>query len=369
MEDVYQRLAQHMEHLVMGFPFRQPLVDLIKECYTPLEAEAALAIPAGLAPLETAPEGQVAAASGLPMDEAVQALRALADRGMIYSARRPDGSIGYALLQVGYGIPQTFFWQGSMDQRARKMARLVLGYFDVDTTRRIYGDRPTKTFRYSPASLSVEVPMQGVFSNEMMEPVLAGAGKIAVAHCACRVAARALGRTDCTHSLEVCLKYDELAQFVVDRGLARAISADEAHAILANAELEGLVHMVDNVQEQVKHTCSCCGHYCWNVGIIARRKVPRDVLMACYHIRRTEDEACLGCGQCVERCPVNALSLVDEVAVADEQWCIGCGVCALDCPGEAISLVRRTPERPPKDFGLLVSRVRAEKAANKEEQG
>ena len=51
--------------------------------------------------------------------------------------------------------------------------------------------------------------------------------------------AKILGRTDCHHSLEVCIKYDELAEFVIAKGLAREISKDEAIKILAASEKEG----------------------------------------------------------------------------------------------------------------------------------
>ena len=136
-----------------------------------------------------------------------------------------------------------------------------------------------------------------------MGPIVEAAAKIAVAHCPCRMSANILGRSDCRHSLEVCIKYDELADFVISKGLAREISKDEAHHILAASEKEGLVHMVDNAQGTIKHTCNCCGHYCWNVGIIRRRKIPRDMLMAVYFIRDTDLAECIGCGACVAACP------------------------------------------------------------------
>ena len=107
------------------------------------------------------------------------------------------------------------------------MARLVLNYFSVPIPRKVYGGSATKTYRYSPVGLSIDVPMQGVMPNEQIAPIVASATKIAVAHCPCRMSAKILGRRDCPHSLEVCIKYDELAQFVVDKGLAREISKDE----------------------------------------------------------------------------------------------------------------------------------------------
>jgi H+/Na+-translocating ferredoxin:NAD+ oxidoreductase subunit B len=363
MEDIYRRLAKHLGSLIMGYPFHDALIDLLKEMFSPAEAEVALAIPAELKPLEVVPADVIVPGTGLPESAVMEALSSLSERNMIYSAMCADGSMGYAHLQVGYGMPQTFFWEGKQDERARKMAKLVLKYFTVPTTREVYGGAPTKSFKYSPADLTVDIPMQGVLPHELMGPIVGASTKIAVAHCSCRISARVLGRTDCEHSLEVCIKYDELAEFVITKGLAREISKDEALQILKNAEKEGLVHMVDNARSGIKHTCNCCGHYCWNVGIIRRRKIPRDVLMAVYFTRETETEECTGCGNCAEICPVRAVGMVDDRPRVDQEWCIGCGVCAVDCPSGAISITRRLDDEPPLSFSHLHEQIRKERSA------
>ena len=59
--------------------------------------------------------------------------------------------------------------------------------------------------------------------------------------------------------MEVCLKYDELADYVIERQMAREISKAEALEIIQQCEEAGLVHMVDNAREEIKHTCNCCG--------------------------------------------------------------------------------------------------------------
>lgn len=48
---------------------------------------------------------------------------------------------------------------------------------------------------------------------------------------------------------------------------------------------------------------------------------------------------CIGCGICVQACPVDALDLVDGIAVADDDKCIKCGKCVRVCPTSAIELV------------------------------
>lgn len=364
MDRIYDKLAQHLGRMSMGYPYTEALPELLAEMFSPAEAAVALAIPAGLLPLETAGLDEIAEASGLGPEDTAKALDELAARRVIYCAPRPGGGTGYALLQVGYGMPQAFFWGGADDERARRMAERVVKYFSVKTTGEVYAAGPTKAFKYLPAELSVAAHPQGVLPSEQMRQVIRNTGKIALAHCPCRVSARLLGRTDCNHSVEVCLKYDEMAEFVLSKGLARAISQDEALAILESCEREGLVHMVDNAEQGIKHTCNCCGHYCWNVGIIARRKIPRDSLMAVYFTRQTNEDYCIGCGACVDICPVKAVTLDDyEVAQVDPDWCIGCGVCAGLCPVEAISMVRRSDARAPQDFTALHRTIAGERGA------
>lgn len=47
---------------------------------------------------------------------------------------------------------------------------------------------------------------------------------------------------------------------------------------------------------------------------------------------------CTGSGECIDTCPVEALSLENGKAVVDEDECIDCGACVEVCPNGALSL-------------------------------
>jgi NAD-dependent dihydropyrimidine dehydrogenase PreA subunit len=49
-------------------------------------------------------------------------------------------------------------------------------------------------------------------------------------------------------------------------------------------------------------------------------------------------EECTACGKCVEICPVDAVKMVNDVAVIDPEECTDCGACIDECPVECISL-------------------------------
>lgn len=52
---------------------------------------------------------------------------------------------------------------------------------------------------------------------------------------------------------------------------------------------------------------------------------------------KIDKETCIGCGACVDVCPVSALSMEDGKAKCDESLCIDCGACIATCPVQAIS--------------------------------
>ena len=48
-------------------------------------------------------------------------------------------------------------------------------------------------------------------------------------------------------------------------------------------------------------------------------------------------DECTSCGSCVDVCPVEAISEVDEKYEIDATLCTDCGTCMDECPVEAIS--------------------------------
>ena len=342
-KNIYERLGEHLSRLGMGYPYREDLINILKENVNPQEAEVALAIPNRAIPLKPVGIDEINRSSALSKEELSIILESLAARGLLFSAETEDGETGYALQQVGFGFPQTFFWKGEDTPHARKMARMVAKYFNRKVNREVY-DTETKAHRYIPVGQSIKVEEQAVLPIHMMESVVEQAEVLAVGHCPCRTAYALSGR-ECEHPTEVCIKFNDLARYVVDRGLAREITKKEALEIIHRSEKEGLVHFVDNTEKGIQHNCNCCGCACWNVGNIRRRKIPRDNLMATYFIRETDEDSCIGCGACMDMCPVDVVKMEDDLPIVDEDWCIGCGACTTACPAEAIKMKMR-PDRP-----------------------
>lgn len=67
-------------------------------------------------------------------------------------------------------------------------------------------------------------------------------------------------------------------------------------------------------------------------------------------------EKCTGCGICVDICPYNAISIVDNTATIDLDACTLCGACISECPFDALFIRKEEAQTEPlENFrGILV---------------
>ena len=53
---------------------------------------------------------------------------------------------------------------------------------------------------------------------------------------------------------------------------------------------------------------------------------------------RIKRKSCIGCGQCAEHCPGQAITLKDKKAYINKALCIGCAECIVRCPTKSINI-------------------------------
>ena len=59
---------------------------------------------------------------------------------------------------------------------------------------------------------------------------------------------------------------------------------------------------------------------------------------------------CNGCEICLERCQMDAITMVDDKSTVNLDRCIGCGNCVATCETKAMELYKREKEIiPPND--------------------
>lgn len=120
----------------------------------------------------------------------------------------------------------------------------------------------------------------------------------------------------------------------------------EAIALLHRAEGEGLMHSVWTfVTPFIGAICNCSLEAgCMAMRITVEHETP--IMFKGHGIAEVDLDACVGCAECVERCPFDAITIGPghKRAVVDLERCYGCGVCRSACEYEALSLVPRETE-------------------------
>jgi ferredoxin len=133
--------------------------------------------------------------------------------------------------------------------------------------------------------------------------------------------------------------------------LTETITKEESLKILREAEEAGLVHCTMNIQEGHTYICNCCTCCCNVLRGVSVSGAPHAFVNSNFIIS-VDDDLCVGCEACIERCQFEALSVPDTLCVVEKKNCIGCGVCTLACPEGALTLIPREGERhtPPESF-------------------
>lgn len=159
---------------------------------------------------------------------------------------------------------------------------------------------------------------------------------------------RALRVSPCL-PLDVCLIVGEpFASMVLAHHpeRARAITADEATAIIAAEAERGHVHHAffkEAMLGRFYAICNCCACCC---GAMSAHRHGTPMLISSGYVAQVTADDCVSCGQCVSACPFDALSLNGTLRI-DSQACMGCGVCVRVCPSNALALVRDSAKPAP----------------------
>ena len=166
----------------------------------------------------------------------------------------------------------------------------------------------------------------------------------------------------CTKSIENCFQFGALAKYYVENGLGRYVDKNEVKEILANNEKEGFVMQPYNAQK-MGALCSCCGDCCEILRSLKMSSKPVDEVNSNY-FASLDQASCSGCEICLQRCQMEAISMVDDIAEISLDRCIGCGLCVSTCPQDAIHLVQKSPEKlyePPKNAMETFIRIAEER--------
>jgi ferredoxin len=336
-EEIYQKLAKHLDNLPGGFPSTDSGVEfrILKRLFTPQEAELALYLT--LIPEESR---VVARRAKISAQEASQRCDTMVKKGLIYRIESQGSQPMYVACQYAIGIWE--FHVNDLDEGLAKDMEEYLPFLFEEAWKK-------PQLRTIPVNKSLSGELK-VMTYENAEEMVRHVGKSVVAPCICRRELSLLGK-GCDKPEETCLVFDGAAEYYQRNGLGREIGQQEVLDILEIAEEAGLVLQPSNAKEIV-NICCCCGDCC---GVLRNLKAyPKPAnLTSTSFFAVINTETCEGCGVCEDRCQMEAVQLKDEKASVDIDRCLGCGLCVSTCPTDSMTLARKPEyDQPdvPRDF-------------------
>jgi len=353
---IYTELLGRIDKTQSGMPETPETYEILSHLFTKEEAFIGSKMPVTPRSL-----GTIARRTGLPKDELAKKLDVMADKGLVFDFDHPTRGKFFMLAPPVVGFFEMTMMRVRTDIDQKEVARLLSLYMyerEEFMSECMRGRTPIgRALLYEPA-MSPAITSD-VLSFEKASAIIEEAPLLGLSLCYCRHKKSHLGKA-CDAPQDVCMSFGKAAEFTIRHGHARPAEKQELLDKLALSREHGLVHITDNVRDEPSYICNCCGCCCGQLTAINRHGISHAVATSNF-IAEIDAETCGGCGKCVRRCPVQAVSLHARaphlraktkkkmVAKIDEDICLGCGVCHPTCKTKSLTMKRRakrvlTPE-------------------------
>lgn len=349
----YRALQRHLDRQPVGYPAARNGADLrfLRRMFSIEEARLALHLSYRPSPLSSIMESAGDEFSG---ETAAELLESLLMKGSI-GHKKEGGEDLWFLLPLIIGMFEAQDGRptrGFLRDAGQYMKSLAFG-------RSLLAARPSQ-MRTIPINASIPVDHKVATYDQVTALVENSPGPFVVLPCICRESSALQGKPcTMTEREETCMGMGPMAGMILHRGHGREIDRAEALEILRLNQEEGLVLQPGNAKDP-EFICSCCGCCCGMLQI--QKMLPHPVdFWTCSFLAEVDHETCTGCGVCVKRCQVKAVSVKGSPprAVISSSRCIGCGLCVPKCPAGALKLVEREEgKEPPDDTEALYETIR-----------
>lgn len=343
-DQVYIKLQQHLNRQAVGFPATKTGAEIriLKHIFTPEEADIASFLSYHYEPLE------------MIYRRAAHLAASPAQLEKMLDRIQKKGGIEFKIKNGKKHYCNAPFVVGMYEYQLNRLTPEFLKDFNAYTSGRNFGiaflstERPQ--MRTIPVAKSIR-PQQNVSTFDEVAILLQQAEEpFVIIECICRKK-KSMEGSPCraTDRKETCLAVGDMARMALASDIGRKISREDAVAIIAQNQKDGLVLQPSNT-EKAEFICSCCGCCCGMLRLHKDLPKPLDFWATNFHAV-VDSGTCAGCGNCEERCQVAAVKVCEKerLAVVNRDRCIGCGICVSSCPTESISLLKNPVETiPPK---------------------
>lgn len=251
---------------------------------------------------------------------------------------------------------------------------------DPDFALGLYGSDAEDDRFYGGSSVLVAIPVNkevvaegGILPYDDIEQIIEAQETFAIAPCACRHKALCQAQVEGVPTLEefhtgefadyfsplsnrrveTCFHMGDEAKYHISIGHAREITKEQALEYMKRSVEDGFI-LQKLFSKDSQTICSCDRATCLcmleftDMGIQATESRYFDQSRSRYELL-VDYDACLKCGACAERCPMEVISMGEDgyPVIGDPEvgdLCFRCGQCAHVCPAGARTLVPRPAE-------------------------
>ncbi|MBQ9122411.1 MAG: FAD-dependent oxidoreductase [Lachnospiraceae bacterium] len=143
-------------------------------------------------------------------------------------------------------------------------------------------------------------------------------GKYAASPCSCRNSRKTFDEGCADDPEGWCIAVGDMADYVVETEKGgRYITREEAMAIFKQAEDNGFVHQITNIdgENKIFAICNCNVNVCYALRTSQLFNTPN--LSRSAYVAHVEKKNCVACGKCVEVCPAGAVKLGQKLCKKD----------------------------------------------------
>lgn len=341
-QETYKKLADALNARSITYPSVpcDEFYAFAKELFTPEQAEIASSMPTKPVTVEELASKM----KGANVGQLSEQLEEMADKGLV-RAKESDGKKYYEFMPLVPGILELQFMHGRVDERTKRLAQLLKNY--AKALKNIMMTSPPSVVSVDTSvarKVSVEKEafnLATILPYDEVMKLIDRTEYIAAGTCVCRHQGDLLDRPCDKPKSNLCMIFGPSAEFANSHGFVRLLSKEEARQSIEEAEKAGLVHTYANSDDRyIDLLCNCCGCHCFILRGVSRSPSPSHAVIANWVVM-IEDDACVGCAACIDRCWMKALKMEGDIAVRDVNRCIGCGICMYVCPTDAMKLARR----------------------------